>query len=69
MANLTCRHDTLLSYSELCLGDSPPDDCYPDQKGAVVITFHVIQFMILGGGIVGNLATLTAIPYAMHSQR
>ena len=68
-ANLTCAPETLLNYSVLCLGTDPPLDCYPAKEKPDSITFNAVQLVILGCGLFGNLATLTAIPYAMRCKR
>ncbi len=69
MINATCNASNLLEYSVLCLGDEPPDDCYPTdnetEKGLATV-FQIVNVVV---GIAGNLLTLLAIPYAKRHQR
>ncbi len=67
-----CSRDTLLAYSDLCLGNSSvavPSDCYPSKADTANVVFGGLQAAIVAAGLVGNLATLVAIPHAMHTKR
>ncbi len=65
-ANLTCSRDTVVGYSRLCLGESPPDDCYPTAARGLTEAALIANLAL---GVAGNLLTLIAIPYAMHRKR
>ena len=60
-----CNVSSVKEYSSLCLGDDPPEDCYPNLKGPVLmalnISFQTANILI---GVGGNLLTLLSIPYA-----
>jgi hypothetical protein len=63
----TC-YSSIIEYSALCLGDNPPDDCYPHNPIAdtVYMVFLVLNMLT---GLKGNLLTLLSIPYAKCHQR
>ncbi len=69
MANLTCRPETVLNYSALCLGDDPPADCFPDKGSMQNIAYHTLKLVFISCGLIGNLATLLAIPHAMWCKK
>ena len=66
-----CNTSSIVEYSDLCVGDNPPSDCYPSVKDraslvTVAVVFHALNIVL---GIGGNLLTLLAIPYARHRRR
>ncbi len=65
----SCSADRLLEYSDLCLGDDPPVDCYPAQNAASDAFLSVFQAVNIVLGVAGNLLTLMSIPYAKKRQR
>ena len=60
-----CNESSIIEYSSLCLGNDPPEDCYPKVKSTVVMALNVsFQTANILFGVGGNLLTLLAIPYA-----
>ncbi len=74
-ANLTCTPATVANMSEVCMGPVPaPDECDVYHRGAgavnrLVVAFQVAIYANMLVGVVGNLLTLMAIPYAMCKRR
>lgn len=71
MTATVCNASNVIEYSDLCVGDDPPEDCYPSVKDkaglvSVALVFHALNIVL---GIGGNLLTLLAIPYARHRRR
>lgn len=69
MKAITCNSSNVIEYSDLCLSDTPPDDCYPDYNpltAALWVAFLVLNIFV---GLTGNLLTLLSIPYAKYHQR
>ena len=65
-----CNESSILEYSRLCVGDNPPDDCYPNVKSPVVMALNIsFQTANILLGVSGNLLTLLAIPYARRRRR
>ena len=65
-----CNESSIIEYSSLCLGDEPPEDCYPNVKSTVVMALNVsFQTANILFGVSGNLLTLLAIPYARRRHR
>ena len=65
-----CNESSIIEYSVLCLGDDPPEDCYPDVWSPVVMALNIsFQTVNILFGISGNLLTLLAIPYACRRRR
>ena len=63
--NLTCETANVLNLSMICLKKDHPDDCFPEEPPGILYGICVIHVTIVVLGIVGNLLTLLAIPYAM----
>ena len=66
-----CNSSSIIKYSNLCVGDDPPEDCYPSVKDkdslvSIAMVFHVLN---TGVGVGGNLLTLLSIPYARYRRR
>ena len=65
-----CNESSIIEYSSLCLGDDPPEDCYPNDKSPVVMALNIsFQTANILLGVSGNLLTLLAIPYACRRRR
>ena len=60
-----CNVSSIIEYSTLCLGEDPPEDCYPSVKSQALISLNIIsQTINIILGVSGNLLTLLAVPYA-----
>jgi hypothetical protein len=69
MALVTCNTYTVVEYSSLCLGNNPPDDCYPDKNllsNTIWSGFLLVNIFI---GLSENLLTLVAVPYAKYRKK
>jgi hypothetical protein len=64
-----CNRSNTVEYSALCLGDNPPDDCYPYMDPITYIVWLTFLVLNMLPGLIGNLLTLLSIPYAMCHQR
>jgi hypothetical protein len=64
-----CNRSNIEEYSELCLGDNPPADCYPNYNTTADSMFIVFLVLNMFIGLAGNLLTLLAIPYAKYRKR
>jgi hypothetical protein len=67
--SLQCDFNSLGEYSTLCLADDPPEKCFSGSYYEMRIT--TVVWTVANGsiGVLGNLLTLFAIPYAKHRQR
>ena len=63
----TCNMSSIMEYSTLCLGEDPPEDCYPGVKSQGIISLNIIsQTINIILGISGNLLTLLSVPFARN---
>ena len=66
-----CNESNIIEYSDLCLNEDPPQDCYPSLEStphvtALSLIFHSFNIFL---GLAGNLLTLLSIPYARYRRR
>ena len=62
-----CNASSVIEYSKLCLGDDPPEDCYPKVKSSTIVALNIMsQTVIILIGVGGNLLTLLSVPYARN---
>ena len=60
-----CNESSILEYSTLCLGEDPPQDCYPGVMSQGFISLNIIlQTTNIIFGVSGNLLTLLSVPWA-----
>ena len=60
-----CNESSILKYSALCLGEDPPQDCYPGVLSQGIISLNIIsQTINMIFGVTGNLLTLLSVPWA-----
>ena len=66
-----CNESSIIEYSDLCLNDNPPRDCYPDLESTNNVTALSLAFQTFNIflGLAGNLLTLVSIPYARYRRR
>ena len=65
-----CNVSSIIEYSTLCLGDDPPEDCYPSVKSQAIISLNIIsQTINIILGVSGNLLTLLSVPYARNRRQ
>jgi hypothetical protein len=50
MSVITCNTSDVVNYSSLCLGDNPPDDCFP--KYNPLATFVWLTFFLVNRGAI-----------------
>ena len=66
-----CNESNIIKYSNLCLSDDPPKDCFPSLEStnnviALSLAFQAFNIFL---GLAGNLLTLLSIPYARYRRR
>ena len=65
-----CNVSSIIAYSTLCLGDNPPEDCYPSVQSQGIISLNIIsQTINIILGISGNLLTLLSVPFARNRRQ
>ena len=70
MTMTVCNVSNIIAYSTLCLGEDPPEDCYPSVKSQAIISLNIIsQTINIILGISGNLLTLLSVPYARNRRQ
>jgi hypothetical protein len=69
MASITCNTSTVVKYSTLCLGNNPPDDCYPEKNPIDNTIWSAFLILNIFVGLTGNLLTLVAVPYAKYRKK
>jgi hypothetical protein len=69
MAAVTCSTSTVIEYSLLCLGNNPPDDCYPDKNLLSNTIWSAFLLLNIFFGLTGNLLTLVSVPYAKYRKK
>jgi hypothetical protein len=67
--SLQCDFGSLGEYSAICHADDPPEKCYSESYYELRIATTVWAIANGSIGVLGNLFTLLAIPYAKHRQR
>ena len=70
MTMTVCNVSNIIAYSTLCLGEDPPEDCYPSVKSQAIISLNIIsQTINIILGVSGNLLTLLSVPYARNRRQ
>ena len=65
-----CNVSSIIAYSTLCLGEDPPEDCYPSVKSQGVISLNIIsQTINIILGVTGNILTLLSVPFARNRRQ
>ena len=61
-----CNVSSIIAYSTLCLGEDPPEDCYPSQTPGIISLNIISQTINIILGVTGNLLTLLSEPFARN---
>jgi hypothetical protein len=69
MPTIRCNSSNIVAYNTLCIGDNPPDDCYPDKNPVNNLMWAVFLTLNIFIGLAGNLLTLLSIPYAKYRKK